>query len=137
MPRDQKTGDPLLDALIEVSIVPAGDGEWLMVMVLNRELPPDAYRGVMVEIGDDEDVVCQVPYGARLKFTVVDGTVVHAMIVPENGAAMPLSVPHELLSPFGDIVLYRAISKRTMRNARSKRSFGMRPTPPPTSTPTE
>lgn len=136
MPVDQKTGDILLDAITEASIIPATEGEWLMLLILNRELPADTYRGVTAQIGEDDNFESAGPYWTRLKFTVIDGTVVHAMIVPEKKAVLPPSVSGELLSPFGDILLLRGGQQRTMRNARSRHSFEVRPTPIPTAMPT-
>lgn len=136
MPEDQKTDDVLLDAIIEASIIPAADGEWLMLLMLNRELSADAYRGVTAQIGEDENFESTGPHWVRLKFTVIDGTVVHAIIVPESRLVLPASVPGELLSPFGEILLVRNTKARLMHNARSRRSFEVRPVPVPSSTPT-
>lgn len=136
MPEDQKTGDVLLDAITEVSIIPAGGGEWLMLLILNRELSADAYRGVTAQIGEDNNPESTGPHWVRLKFTVIDGTVVHAIIVPESGLVLPASVPGELLSPFGEILLVRNTKARLVHNARSRHSFEVRPTPTPSSIPT-
>lgn len=137
MPEDQKTGDVLLDAITEASIISVSHGEWLMLLSLSRELPLDVFRGVTAQIGEDDDFESAAPHEVRLRFTVIDGTVVHAIIVPENKGVMPVSVPGELLSPFGDIVFLRGTHKRIMRNTRSRRSFEVRPTPTPSAVPTE
>lgn len=132
MSDDQKTGDPLLDAILDVSIIPATDGTWFMTLVMKRQINDLLYRGVTVEIDDDGDFMSPAPYPAELNFTVMDGNVVHAMIIPLHGVTWPLSTPGRRFSPFGKITFTRGRCKRVLSNKTSVTSFKARPIPTPT-----
>lgn len=122
MPEILPSGEEVLDAIAEVSIVPDPGKSWMLTLRLKRVFSDSRFKGMAIGLWSDGSFAQEPDIFTKLRFTIRDGNIIIAMIVADADTVLPppSTEQDQLCAPYAKLRLQLGECSREFANLTSQ-----------------